>query len=31
MSTAMVSQVKGFYAASVSEEKAPTGADLYAR
>ncbi|EJT50563.1 phosphate carrier protein [Trichosporon asahii var. asahii CBS 8904] len=27
----MVSQVKGFYAASVSEKKAPTGADLYAR
>lgn len=27
----MVSQVKGFYASSVSEKKTPTGVDLYAR
>lgn len=32
MSSAMVNQVKGFYAASTTEKKAtPTGADLYAR
>lgn len=32
MSSAIVNQVKGFYAASANEKKAaPTGADLYSR